>query len=215
MKENVSKTEKQKIDYVAEPTVAYQRRRYTYADYLGWNDDVRRELIDGSIYALSAPLLRHARITMDLGTRINVFIQKRKSKVQGKCEVFHAPFDVRLSLTGETADDKIDTVVQPDICVICDPAKLDYRGCLGAPDLIVEVLSPGIAERDLNEKFHLYEATGVREYWIICPEEKILKVFILQEYGKYGDCITYEKTDEAPVHIFGGLKIDLKKLFAA
>jgi Uma2 family endonuclease len=137
------------------------------------------------------------------------FITKRK----GKCEVFYAPIDVRLSLTGETADDKIETTVQPDICVVCDLSKLDERGCLGAPDLIVEILSPSTARRDLNEKFHLYEATGVREYWIVYPEKDVLKVFLLQENGKYDEGTIYVKTGKAPVHIFEGLYIDLKKLF--
>jgi Uma2 family endonuclease len=90
---------------------------------------------------------------------------------------------------------------------------LDDRGCLGAPDLIVEVLSPSTATRDLNEKFHLYEATGVREYWIVNPENKTLKVFILQENGKYAESVVYTKTGKAPVHIFKGLNIDLEKVF--
>jgi Uma2 family endonuclease len=198
-------------DSVAEPVVAYQtaKRRYTYADYLSWDDDVRRELIDGVVYELSAPVSRHAEITMNLAFLIKWFIKKRK----GKCKVYHAPVDVCLSLTGETADDKIETVVQPDICVICDLSKLKKHRCLGAPDLIVEALSPSTAKRDLNEKFHLYEAAGVREYWIVYPEKEMLKVFILQENGKYNEGTVYVKTGKAPVHIFEGLYIDLEELF--
>jgi Uma2 family endonuclease len=208
MKEYSIETEKQD-DIVSEPSVTYQSRRYTYADYLGWDDDVRRELIDGFVYALSAPIFEHARITSKLLIWIGGFIEKRK----GKCEICHAPFDVRLSLTGEIANDKINTVVQPDICVVCDPSKLDDLGCLGAPDLIVEALSPSTAKRDLNEKFHLYEATGVREYWIVYPVEEMLKVFILQENGKFDEGTVYEKAEKVSVHIFEGLKIDLEKLF--
>jgi Uma2 family endonuclease len=204
--------EERQVDCVAEPAVAYQspKQRYTYADYLTWDDDIRRELIDGFAYELSAPVRKHAKITMNLSALILWFIKKRK----GKCEVYHAPFDVRLSPTGETADDKIFTVVQPDICVICDPSKLDWRGCIGAPDLIVEALSPGTAKRDLNDKFRLYEATGVREYWIVDTEKQILTIFIMQENGKYGKGVVYAKNDKAPVYIFKGLKIDLEKLFA-
>jgi Uma2 family endonuclease len=218
MKEYSTETEEQNTG-VAEPSAMYRtaERRYTYADYLGWVDDVRRELIDGFVYALSAPLLRHARITINLSSWIKLFIQKRRGKVKGKCEIFHAPFDVRLSLTGETTDDRIYTVVQPDRCVICDPSKLDRRGCLGAPDLIVEVLSPGTAKRDLNEKFHLYEAAGVREYWVVYPEDRALNVFILQENGKYDEGTVYGElyiNKKVPVHIFEGLEIDLEKLFA-
>jgi Uma2 family endonuclease len=208
MQEYTYESEKQD-DIAAEPSVAYQNRRYTYVDYLTWDDDIRRELIDGIVYALSAPLQKHAEITMNFALLVGWFIKKRK----GKCKIFHAPFDVRLSLTGETADDMISTVVQPDICVICDLSKLDGRGCLGAPDLIVEVLSPSTSKRDLNEKFRIYEATGVREYWVVYPDEKMLKVFILQENGKYDEGAVYEKTGKVPVHIFDGLKIDLKDLF--
>jgi Uma2 family endonuclease len=218
MKKYPLETEKQENTYVSEPVATYQSavtdRRYTYADYLGWDDDVRRELINGFVYALSAPLLKHARITRNLSYWINEFIQKRRRKVKSKCEIFYAPFDVRLSFEGETADDRIYTVVQPDICVICDPSKLDRRGCLGAPDLIVEVLSPSTASRDLNEKFHLYETAGVREYWVISPDDETLNVFIMQENGKYGEGIMYAKKGKAPVHIFEGLYIDLGKLFA-
>ncbi|MDR1593358.1 MAG: Uma2 family endonuclease [Prevotellaceae bacterium] len=212
MKEYTFPVEEKEDCCVAEPEVAYQtaKHRYTYADYLSWDDDVRRELIDGFVYELSAPTLRHARLSQRLSLWLGSFITRRK----GKCEVFYAPFDVRLSRTGETADDKIETVVQPDICVICDPSKLDKDGCLGAPDLIVEILSPSTSGRDLNEKFRLYEATGVREYWIVFPDKDVLKVFILQNNGKYNNGTVYVKKGKAPVHIFEGLSIDLKKLFA-
>ncbi|MDR2692515.1 MAG: Uma2 family endonuclease, partial [Dysgonamonadaceae bacterium] len=124
-----------------------------------------------------------------------------------------APFDVRLPKSGETADNKIYTVVQPDICVVCDPQKLDDNGCIGAPDLIVEIQSPSTAKRDLNEKFFKYEEAGVKEYWVVYPKEKALTVFLLQENGKYNDGTTYEYEGKVPVSIFKGLEIDLKELF--
>ena len=120
---------------VKEPLVMYgslnldMSKRYTYADYLTWLDDKRRELIDGFIHLMSAPLRRHAGVSAKLSIRIGTFIENRK----GKCRTYYAPFDVRLPLNGTKDDDKIYDVVQPDICVVCDLKKLDERGCIGAP----------------------------------------------------------------------------------
>ena len=182
---------------------------YTYADYLTWMDDKRRELINGVVYLMSAPTRFHAHVSVQLSFAINWFIKKRK----GNCEVYHAPFDVRLPKNGETDDNEIYTVVQPDICVVCDPKKLDDNGCIGAPDLIVEVQSPSTAKRDLNEKFFKYEESGVKEYWVVYPKEKALTVFLLQENGKYNEGTTYEYEGKVPVSIFKGLEIDIKELF--
>ena len=129
-------------------------KRYTYADYLTWLDDKRRELIDGFIHLLSAPNSIHARITQLTSLLIGSFVRNNK----GKCRIFHAPFDVRLPLDNDTSDGKIYNVVQPDICVICDLSKIDIKGCNGAPDLIVEVLSPSTLKYDLHYKLGLYEA---------------------------------------------------------
>ena len=198
---------------VKEPVAAYNGQ-FTYEDYLSWTDDKMREIINGFVYAFSAPFKKHAKITTFFAIIMGSFIRRRKNK--GKCEIFHAPFDVRLSLTGEADDNKIYNVVQPDICVVCDPSKLDYRGCLGAPDLIVEVHSPSTAKRDLNEKFHLYEQTGVREYWVVFPKEKAVTVFLLQPDGKYDGGTTYEVLNndkKIPVHTLKGLIIDMDELF--
>jgi Uma2 family endonuclease len=136
-------------------------KRYTYADYLTWLDDRRRELIDGVIFDLISALpVIHAKVSGWIFNKVYNAIRRRK----GKCQVFHAPFDVRLPENGETAYDRINTVVQPDICVVCDPGKLDERGCVGAPDLIMEVQSPSTAKLDLNEKFNLYEKSGMKKY---------------------------------------------------
>jgi len=201
--------------YVEEPFVMYgtlkldESKRYTYADYLTWLDDKRRELINGFIHLMSAPNEIHARISFNWGFLTKIFVQKRK----GKCRIYHAPFDVRLPLSDETADDKIYNVVQPDICVICDLSKLDVRGCIGAPDLIVEVLSPSTLKYDWNYKFNLYESAGVKEYWIVDPKAKTVNVFLLQPDGKYDLGTVYECNQKAPVHIFKGLEIDLNELF--
>ena len=200
---------------VEEPFVMYgtldldESKRYTYADYLTWLDDKRRELINGFIHLMSAPMRIHARVSQKLNRVIDGFIEKKK----GKCHVYYAPFDVRLPLNDETADDKIYNVVQPDICVICDLSKLDERGCIGAPDLIVEVLSPSTLKYDWNYKFNLYEAAGVREYWIVDPQAKVVNVFLLQSDGKYDLGTVYNCNQKAPVHIFEGLEIDLNELF--
>jgi Uma2 family endonuclease len=194
---------------VTKMAMANKSCRYTYADYLTWDDDFRCELIDGFVCAFTTPWTKHAEVKVNLASLIFWYIEKRKYKY----EAFLAPFDFRLSPTGETVDDKIYNVVQPDICVICDLSKLDERGCIGAPDLIVEILSPCTGKRDFNEKFHLYETTGVREYWIVYPYDMAINVFILQENGKYDEGTMFRATGKVPVHIFEGLEIDLEELF--
>jgi Uma2 family endonuclease len=197
--------------FMALPELNLDRtKRYSYADYLLWIDDVRRELFDGFIHLMSAPSELHARISYNWGFLTGLFVRKRK----GKCRIYHAPFDVRLPKNNETADDKIFTVVQPDICVICDLSKIDKRGCVGAPDLIVEVLSPSTMKKDLNNKFYLYETAGVMEYWIVDPKAQAVNVFLLQPDGKYDEGTVYECNEKAPVHIFEGLEIDLNELFS-
>ena len=108
-----------------------------------------------------------------MATRIFNYLENKK------CEVFHAPFDVRLPLMGATENEAIYTVVQPDICVVCDPSKLDTRGCLGAPDLIIEIVSPNNAGRDIKEKYDIYEKAGVFEYWIVRPSDQTVEVYLL------------------------------------
>lgn len=204
-----------KPQVVEEPFVMYgtldldESKRYTYADYLTWLDDKRRELIDGFIRLMSGPNELHARLSYNWGFIAGMFIKNRK----GKCRIYAAPFDVRLPVHGSKDDDKIFDVVQPDICVICDLSKLDERGCLGAPDLVVEVLSPSSLKYDWNYKFNLYETAGVREYWIVDPKAKIVNVFLLQSDGRYDLGTVYECHQKAPVYIFEGLEIDLKELF--
>jgi Uma2 family endonuclease len=189
---------------VEEPFVMFgtlnldESKRYTYADYLTWLDDKRRELINGFIHLMSAPNELHARISNNCLLWIGMFVKKRK----GKCRIYHAPFDVRFPLDNNTADNKIYDVVQPDICVICDLSKLDEKGCIGAPDLIVEVLSPSTLKYDWNYKFNLYETAGVKEYWIVDPKAKVVNVFLLQPDGKYDLGTVYECNQKAPVHIF-------------
>ena len=185
-------------------------KRYTYADYLTWLDDKARELIHGFIKMMSpAPHPIHARTSYKISFHLGLYLMRNK----GKCEVFHAPFDVRFPKQGETADNQIDTVVQPDICVVCDLSKLDDRGCCGAPDLIVEILSPSTFKKDVTEKFALYEEHGVKEYWIVHPKDKAITVFLLQENGKYDEGTLYERSGKVPVYIFNNCSISLDDIF--
>ena len=183
--------------------------RYTYADYLAWMDDKARELIDGFIKMLPAPRDIHVEVCFEIAWHLKSIVKRN----QGRCKIRPAPFDVRLPQNGETANDKIYTVVQPDISVICDLSKLDERGCLGAPDMIVEILSPSTAKKDMTEKFVLYEKSGVKEYWIVHPKDKSIHVFLLQNDGKYNDGTLYELEGKVPVHIFENAMIDLDEIF--
>jgi Uma2 family endonuclease len=199
-----------------EPFIKYaalnldESKRYTYADYLTWFDDIRRELIDGFIHLMSAPVRIHQGVSGKINFILSLFVKKRK----GKCKIYYAPFDVRLPKDNVIDDDKIYDVVQPDICVICDLSKLDDKGCIGAPDLIVEILSPSTTKHDCKTKFNLYEKFGVREYWIVDPHQKTVLIFLLQPNEKYDAGAKYEHHQKAPVHIFEGLVIDLKELFS-
>jgi Uma2 family endonuclease len=182
-------------------------RRYTYADYLTWQDDRRRELVNGFVQMMTTPRTRHQEISGHLHFELCLIIRKNK----GNCEVYAAPFDVRLPKNGEREDGKIDTVVQPDICIICDLSKLDERGCLGAPDMVAEIQSASTNRYDVTRKFELYEAAGVREYWIVYPSDAVV-VFLLQPDGKYDGGTRYD-SGAVPVSVLGGAEISLTDLF--
>ena len=181
---------------------------FTYGDYRTWNDDERWELIDGIPFCMSpAPKVVHQSILMELGKQFAVYLTGKP------CKVFPAPFDVRLPEADEN-DDLVTTVVQPDLTVICDKGKLDEAGCRGAPDLVVEILSPGTAQKDLKIKFVRYERAGVREYWIVDPTAQTVMVFFLGADGRYGRPSVYVDTDRPLVGIFPDLEIDLAAVFA-
>jgi len=188
---------------VGEAVRKYERdERYTYADYASWSDDNRYELIDGVAYMMSAPSAVHQDI---LGSLYRQFADYLDDK---PCRVFLAPFDVCLHGKGD--DD--DTVVQPDILVVCDETKLENgKYCNGAPDLIIEILSPSTARHDRIIKLSRYLKAGVREYWIVDPEVKGVNVFIL-ENAKY-IANAYEDTETIPVSVLDGCKIELPRVF--
>lgn len=181
---------------------------YTYADYLLWTIEDRLELIRGRIFRMSpAPSRRHQEISSELHGQF--WLQLKK---QG-CKVFPAPFDVRLPRPGRLADEEILTVVQPDLCVVCDPAKLDQRGCLGAPELVVEILSPGNSEKELREKFEVYEEAGVREYWLVNPAEEAVFIYVLDDSGRFTGLKPHVKSDVVAVRCLPGVTIRLADVF--
>jgi Uma2 family endonuclease len=182
---------------------------YTYADYLTWRMDEMVELIHGKIYKMSpAPASKHQQVVVELSRQISNFLQKKP------CQVFIAPFDVRLPKSKRKGDEFIDTVVQPDICVICNPYKIDEAGCLGAPDWIIEILSPHTSHKDIRTKFDVYEKSKVREYWVIHPTEEFAYVYVLNTKGKYeGETTPLPRTAKVSPVTLPGLKIDLKKVF--
>lgn len=186
-------------------------KKYTYADYLNWQFEEMVELIKGKVFCMSpAPGTSHQWVS---GSLFNQIFNYLKGK---SCKTFAAPFDVRLPLPPEQRDEnKIDTVVQPDICVICDLEKLDEKGCKGSPDWIIEILSNSTENKDLNEKFELYQHAGVKEYWIVSPKEQSVKVYFLNESGKYQPQRTspFSKSEKIPVGIFSDLIIDLAEVF--
>jgi Uma2 family endonuclease len=154
-------------------------RHHSYGEYLSWPEDVRYELIDGEAYLMApAPSVDHQRLVGDL------FRQIADALDGHRCEVFVAPFDVRLP-RGDEADEAVDTVVQPDLTVVCDPEKIDRRGCRGAPDWVVEVLSPATAAHDQTLKLSAYERAGVPECWFVHPTDGIVTVYRLTD-GRYG-----------------------------
>lgn len=185
-------------------------KKYTYADYVKWTFDEAVELIKGRIFKMPAPLSNHQVSSTNF-----TYLFKRQLK-GSSCQVYAAPFDVRLPkpLSQRKSDKDIETVVQPDICVVCDLSKIDRRGCIGAPDLIVEILSKGTASKDVKVKFEVYEESGVKEYWIVSLSERFVNVFRLNEQGKYvPDNRPYVSSDNIRVGIFSDFSILVDDIF--
>lgn len=181
-------------------------KTYTYADYLSWRFTERVELIMGKIFKMGpAPSRIHQEVT---GKIFNIISNNLKNKI---CKAYVAPFDVRLPLKDKEKDIPY-TVVQPDLCVVCDLEKLDDKGCNGSPDLIVEILSPSTASKDLNEKYDLYEKARVREYWTVDAVDGAINVYLLVD-GKYVPKRPYGFRQELESSIIPGLIVDLKEVF--
>lgn len=190
------------------PQPSYKRKSgFTYSDYLTWPEEERWEIIHGEAYNMTpAPSRRHQQLSGRLFTAIFSYLQGKS------CEVYNAPFDVRLPAASES-DEEIETVVQPDIVVVCDKNKLDDQGCKGAPDLIVEIASPNTVKRDLVVKRQLYEQAGVREYWVVFPLDNVIQVFCADADGKYGEPTVFAEEDVVAVQVLEGLTIALSEIF--
>lgn len=183
---------------------------YSYADYLTWQLNETVELIKGKISMMSpAPNVKHQKISIFLSSRLFYFFANKP------CQVFSAPFDVRLYDRNKSvlANQDITTVVQPDICVICDASKLDEQGCNGAPDWIIEILSKGNSKNEVKTKHALYAEAGVKEYWLVFPYEEVVQQFVLQDDGQYRLCASFVSDDQAVSYLFPDLKISLAELF--
>ena len=179
-----------------------QDKYYTYADFCKWPEDERWELIDGKVYAQAMPVIAHQIVVRE------IFIQLSDSFNKHKCQVFFAPLSVRLN-----ADTKDDTVVGPDILVVCDESKLaDGKSVVGAPDFIIEVLSPSTAAHDWKTKYGLYQKYGVKEYWIVDPGNRMLAVNILENDNYVTQVYSNEETD-VPVSVLEGCTINLAEVF--
>ena len=175
-------------------------RRYTYTDYEKWPEHPRYELINGEAILLSSPSQYHQGMLIELGTQFRSYLRGKK------CKVFLAPFDVRLNY--DTLDN---TVLQPDLLVVCDMDKLNGKHCLGAPDMIAEILSPSTARKDTLIKSKLYRDAGVKEFWIIDPIHKLVIVHIL-ERGSY--VTSYYSSEEViPVNILVGFSVNMADVF--
>ena len=182
---------------------------YTYADYLLWQFKERVELIKGKILKMSpAPNRKHQDVSWILARGLDRVFKK------SSCKMYAAPFDVRLiNFKESTADNKVISVVQPDLCVICDPNKLDDKGCIGSPDLIIEILSPGNSKREMDIKFDLYQENGVLEYWIVNPSEKNIYIYVL-ENNRYIGLKPLIESSTLISPTFPKLKFAVKKIFA-
>jgi len=180
---------------------------YTYGDYCRFPEDERWEIIDGQLHAMSpAPSRQHQSTSMALSAQLHAFFSTRGY------EVFAAPFDVRLPETQED-DDAIVTVVQPDLVVVCDENKLDDRGCRGAPDWIIEILSPSTAAKDQIVKRELFERHGVKEYWLLHPIDRMITSYRRDADGRFGPASIQEARGDQAVGLFAELTIDWDRVF--
>jgi len=183
-----------------------EKVRYTFADVLTWDENERVELIDGEAVMMAPPSRVHQKISGALFTQLYNFLEGKK------CEVYSAPFAVRLFEKDGDSPEDVDMMVEPDISVVCDQSKLDKYGCKGAPDMVAEILSPSTRRYDRLVKLGLYQRAGVREYWIVNPEDKTVQVLLLED-GKLLPHEDYGREDMARVNVLDDCFIDLSKVF--
>ncbi len=180
-------------------------KSYTYADYLTWQFDEMVEIIKGKVFRMSpAPSSIHQEVATKLIIELGICL-----KHKNQCRIFSAPFDVRL-----TNKEGKESVVQPDLCIVCDSTKIVERGCEGAPDLIVEVLSPSTAAKDLNEKYELYQENQVKEYWIVHPAEQSVLIYQLNDSNGYTPSRLYSNQESISSKVFPEITLNLGEIFS-
>lgn len=185
-----------------------KRNDYTFADMLEMEEEYI-EIIDGELYMMAEPTLPHQIISGELFAQLHAYL------VGKKCRVVYSPFAARLFEKEGDDPKSTRTVVEPDLAVICDREKIDRRGCKGAPDLVIEILSPSNRKRDLHIKYILYQKAGVREYWIVNPDMCTVSVHTLQEDELYGSPMVYTRDSTVPVGVLEDCNIDLTPVFDA
>ena len=184
-----------------------EKEYYTFADVLTWEEHNRIEIINGEAVMMAPPTVQHQRISREILRQLANYLEGKK------CEVFSAPFGVRLFETEGDSPDEVDTMVEPDISVICDKNKLDKYGCKGAPDLVIEILSPSTLRHDRLVKLGLYQQAGVQEYWIVDPKNKTVQVFLQDKSGSFKIQEDYGQNDVAKVNVLEGCFVELCKVF--
>ena len=185
-----------------------EKARYTFADCLTWDENESIEIINGEAFMMATPSRIHQKISGELFRQLANYLEGKK------CEVYSAPFGVRLFEQDGDRPEDVDTVVEPDISVVCDRSKLDKHGCKGAPDLIVEILSPSTLRHDRLVKLNLYQRARVREYWIVDPENRSVMVFLPDSNGSFRLREDYGWEDVAKVNVLDGCFIELNKVFS-
>lgn len=185
-----------------------KKEQLTFADCLKWDEDERIEIINGEAFMMATPSRIHQGICFEIGRQLGNYLEGKQ------CKVYPAPFGVRLFEQDGDSPENVDTVVEPDISVVCDRSKLDEHGCKGAPDLIVEVLSPSTQRHDQLVKLNLYQRAGVREYWIVDPENRTVRVMLQADDGLLHVHEVYRQEDVAKVNVLDGCFIELGKVFS-
>lgn len=185
-----------------------KQERYTFADHLAWDEGEHTEIIGGEALMVATPSRIHQEICFEIGRQLGNYLEGKQ------CRAYPAPFGVRLFEQEGDAPEDVDTVVEPDLSVVCDRNKLDRYGCKGAPDMIVEVLSPSTQRHDQLVKLNLYQRAGVREYWIVDPENRTVRVMLMAGDGTLRPHEVYRQEDVAKVNVLDGCFIELSKVFS-
>ncbi|MBB6239340.1 Uma2 family endonuclease [Pedobacter sp. AK013] len=180
---------------------------YSYSNYLNWLFPERVELIKGKVFKMSpAPSRGHQEVAGSIFLNLGIFLKDKP------CKVYSAPFDVRFPKESK-ADKDVYTVLQPDICVVCDKSKLDARGCIGAPDLVIEILSPGNTKMELLNKYRVYEEFGVKEYWVVSQSDQSILIYTLDETGKFQPSKIFTLSEKITSTVLPGFELALDDVF--